>query len=202
MAVVLGKAVYREAIIGRDGMERALAWQGNAGSLYGLNMVYARPIVATGTTTSKVKTTAAADFVVGGTIFNKAATDDFWTLSGAVVAISSWQKYILCVDDGGVATALEATQSNVSAAAVTFGNIAAAAKAFPQNPWAPLITILSASRCVFGVLTVATNASTTFTPGTTLLGAAGITATYINGLDPLLLPLVYGDRNQLLGTTI
>lgn len=198
MTVTLGKARYREEIIGRDAMERALAWQGNAGALYGLNMVYARPIVATATVTSKVKTTAAVDFVVGGTLFNKAATDNLWTLSGAVVPVSSWQKYLLCVDDAGTATAVECAASSVSAAAVGFGNITPAAKAFPQNPWAALISVLAASRCIFGVLTVATNGSTTFTPGTTLLGAAGITATYIDGLDPLLLPLVYNENGSLL----
>lgn len=198
MTVTLGQAKYREAIIGRDGMERALAWQGNAGALYALNMVYARPIVATATVTSQVKTTNTVDFVIGGRLFNKAATDNFWTLSGAVVAVSSFQKYLLCVDDAGVATAVECTPSTVNAAGVTFGNIAAAAKANPQNPWAPLITVLAASRCIFGVLNVATNASTTFTPGTTLLGAAGITSTFIDGIDPLLSPLLYTEKGTLL----
>jgi hypothetical protein len=36
---------------------------------------------------------------------------------------------------------------------------------------------------IVGVLTVATDSTHTFTPGTTLLGAAGITATYIDGID-------------------
>lgn len=198
MAIVLGKARYREAVGGRDSMEHALAWQGNASTLYGLNMVYARPQIATATVTSQAKTVAAVDFVVGGRLFNKAATDNFWTLAGATVAISSWQKYILLVDDTGAASVQEATQSTVSAAAVSFGNITAQAKAQPQNPWAPIITVLVASKAIFGVLTVATNASTTFVPGTTLLGAAGITATFIDGIDPLLLPLVYDQSGTLL----
>lgn len=198
MAVTLGKARYREAVGGRDSMEHALAWQGNAGTLYGLNMVYARPQIATATVTSKAKTVAAVDFVVGGQLFNKAATDNFWTLAGTTVAISSWQKYLLCVDDAGTATVVECTQSTLSAAAVGFGNIAAQAKAQPINPWSPIITVLAASRCIFGVLTVATDSTHTFIPGTTLLGAAGITATFIDGIDPLLLPLVYDQSGTLL----
>lgn len=199
MTVTLGKARYREGIGGRDSMEHALAWQGNAGTLYGLNMVYARPQIAQGTTATKAKTVAAADFVVGGRLFNKGATDDFWTIpAGITVAASSWQKYILMVDDAGVATVQEATQSTVSAAAVSFGNIATAAKAFPQNAWAPIITLLAASRAIFGVATVATDSTHTFIPGTTAFNATGITTTFIDGIDPLLLPLVYDQSGVLL----
>jgi hypothetical protein len=133
------------------------------------NSVAGKASVATGTTTSKVKTTNQTDFFVNGSVFRKAATDDFWTLTGAVLAISSWRKYLLCVDNTGAASVVQSTtDSTVSAAAV-------------QLPALP------ANKCVFGVLTVATNGATTFTPGTTLLGAAGITATYVDGLDPLYL---------------
>lgn len=198
MTVTLGIARYKEAIEGRDSMGRALAWQGNAGTLYGLNMVYARPQIARGTTAAKVKTVAAVDFVVGGTLFNKGATDDFWTLSGTTVAASSWQKYVLLVSDAGSASIQEATQSTVSAAAVSFGNITASAKAFPANPWAPIISMLASSKAIFGVLTIATDSTHTFIPGTTALNATGITATFVDGIDPLLLPLVYNETGTML----
>ena len=202
MAITLSFAKFKEALGGRDSLERASMWQGNAGTLYGLNSVYAAPGCATATVTSQVKTTASAQYTVGGRIFTKAATDNFWTLSGTTVAVSSWQKYLLCVDDAGVASVVEGTQSTVSAAGVTWGNVSAAAKAFPQNPWAPLITVLSASRCIFGVLTVATNASTQFVPGTTLLGAAGITATFIDGIDASLSPLMANESGLIIGQKI
>jgi len=132
------------------------------------NSVAGKASVATATTTSQVKTTNQVDFFINGSVFRKAATDNFWTLTGATVAISSWQKWLLCVDSAGAATVVIGTPSTVSAAAV----------GLPAVP---------AGKSVFGVLTVATDASHTFVPGTTLLGAAGITATFVDGLDPLYL---------------
>lgn len=131
------------------------------------NSVAGKASVAIGTTTSKVKTTNQTDFFINGSVFRKAAADDFWTLTGAVQPISSWRKYLLCVDNAGAATVVQSpSDSLVSAAAV-------------------VLPALPANKCVFGVLTVATNGATTFTPGTTLLGAAGITATFVDGEDPL-----------------
>jgi lysophospholipase L1-like esterase len=128
--------------------------------------VLGQPLVATATTTSQVKTTNQVDFEISGQVFRKAATDNFWTLTGGVQPISSWRKYLLMVSSAGAASVLQSPQDSlVSAAAV-------------------ILPPPSAGKAVFGVLTVATNGATTFTPGTTLLGAAGITATYIDGLDP------------------
>jgi hypothetical protein len=147
----------------RQSLNKLVAWMDAVE-----NSVAGKASVATGATTSKVKTTNQTDFFVNGSVFRKAATDDFWTLTGAVLAISSWRKYLLCVDNAGAASVVASGDSTVSAAAV----------ALPALP---------ANKSVFGVLTVATNGATTFTPGTTLLGAAGITATYVDGLDPLYL---------------
>lgn len=132
------------------------------------NSVAGKAQVATATVTSQVKTTNQVDFFCSGSVFRKAATDNFWTLTGGVLAISSWRKYALVVDNAGTATVVAGTDSTVSAAAAG-------------------LPALPAGKCVFGILTVATNGATTFTPGTTLLGAAGITATYVDGLDPLYL---------------
>lgn len=206
MAIALGKAVYREAIIGRDSMERAMAWQGAAGTLFGLSQVYADPGLAIATVTSQVKTTASAQYLIAGVGKTKAATDNLWMLgvagSNTTVAINSFQKYALLIDDAGVATVQEATQNTVGLTSVVWSNVVANAKAVPQNPWAPLMSMLNASRCVFGILSIATNGSTTFVPGTTLLGAAGITATFSWSIDPALLPMIYNDKNLLLGLSI
>lgn len=197
MTVVQTFARYRE-IDGRDSMSRASIWQGNAGAYFGNNCAYADCGAATAATTSKVKTTATLPFTVGGKLFSLGATDNFWTLAGVVVAVGSFQKYALMVDDAGVATVQEATQAS-TAALVNWQNVTAQAKANPQNAWAPIIAMLAASRCVAAILTVATDATHTFTPGTTLLGAAGITATYSGGIDPSLMPILANERGLIAG---
>lgn len=128
------------------------------------NRVWSAAGVARGTTAAKAKTVNTITYAIDGKILTKAGTDDFWTLSGSVVAISSWQKYVLLIDAAGAASILAGTASAVSAAAVT-------------------LPALPASKAVVGVITVATDGVTTFTPGTTALNAAGITATFIDGLD-------------------
>ena len=202
MAVVNTLARYRE-IDGRDSMGRASIWQGNAGTLFGNNAAYADAVLAIATVTSKVKSTATMPYTVGGSLFSLAATDNFWTLGGAtsatVVAVGSFQKYALCVDDAGVMTVQEAKQSTVSAAAVTWENVTGLAGTFPKNQWAAITAILNASRCIAGILTIATNASTTFTPGTTLLGAAGITATFKGSIDTSLMPILANERGLIAG---
>jgi hypothetical protein len=205
MTISLTSARFREAS-GRDGLERASLWQGNAGTAFGLNCAYSAAGCATATTTSKAKIVNTTAYTVGGRILSKGATDNFWTLGGAgsatTVAVGSWQKYLLCIDDAGAASVVEGTQSSVSAAAVSWVNVSPAAKAFTQNPWAPIITVLSASRAILGVLTVATDATHTFIPGTTLLGATGITATFIDGIDPSLMPMMANDSGLLIGQSI
>lgn len=120
--------------------------------------------VARGTTAAKAKTTNNTTFRVDGVNKALAATDDFWTMSGTTVAISSWQKYMLLVDASGVASILEGVQSTVSAAAVVL-------PAFPQ------------SKSVLGMVTVATDATHTFVPGTTAFNGTGITSTFADGFD-------------------
>ena len=201
MTVAQTFARYRE-IDGRDSMGRASIWQGNAGAYFGNNAVYVDPALAIATTTTQIKTTASAQFTVGGKLFTKAATDNFWTFgvagSNTTVAVGSVQKYAVCVDDAGVATVQEATQA-ATAAAVSWANVAAQAKANPQNLWAPLITILAASRCVFGIVTVTTDATHTFIPGTTAFNATGITTTFNGGIEPALNPIIANERGLIAG---
>lgn len=177
----------------RASQARAALELANVAGAYALNRTFANAGIAIGTTTTKVKTANTTPFTVSGTWFSKAATDDFWTLSGTVVAASSWQKYALLMDNTGAASIREATQSLVSAAAVSWTNISA------LGSWAPLLTILNAGTVIVGYLTVATDATHTFTPGTTALGAAGITTTYSNGIDQYLMRLVGNETGLLVG---
>ncbi|MEO6566768.1 MAG: hypothetical protein ABIO63_12155 [Casimicrobiaceae bacterium] len=116
-----------------------------------------------GTTKPKAGTTATLVFQIDGVFKSKASTDDFWTLAGTTVAASSFQKYLLMVDTSGNASTAQGVQASTAAAVV-----------LPAPPQ---------SKCIAAVLTIATDASTTFVPGTTDLDASGITATYSNGFD-------------------
>lgn len=122
------------------------------------------PVCARGTTASKVKTTADTVLRNAGALNAFAATDDAWTLTGGVLAVSSFRRYLLLADAAD-ARSVQASTDAATAAACVWG-------APPANGLA-----------IVGILTVATDATHTFTPATTLLSAAGITDTYIDGTD-------------------
>lgn len=122
------------------------------------------PGCATATVTSKVKTANATVVRNAGALNAVAATDNYWTLTGGVLAVSKFRRYLLLVDSADAATVLASDDQSTAAAC-----------RFPSLPADGL--------AIVGILTVATDASTPFTPATTLLGAAGITATYIDGHD-------------------
>jgi hypothetical protein len=123
------------------------------------------PVVATATTTSKVKTTNATVVRSAGALVALGATDNYWTLTGGDLAVSSFRRYLLCTNAAGTASVVASGDSIVSAAACRWSALPAAGVA------------------ILGILTVATDSTHTFTPATTLLGAAGITATYVDGID-------------------
>lgn len=167
----------------RAGNPRAAANVANATLVFALSQAKTAAGCATATVTSKVKTANTLTFTVNGVFFSLNATDNFWTLSGTVVPAGSFQKYALLVDTAGAASIQEATSNTVSAATVVWSNVGQVTAVYP------FLTTVGSTKAVVGVLTVATDATHTFTPGTTLLGAAGITATYIDGLDQSLIPL-------------
>lgn len=183
----------RSVDVARGSLARASAELANSVGALALTRTLSSGAVAIGTTTTKVQSTATITGVVNGTFISKSATDDLWTLSGTVVAASSWQKYLLLLDASGTATIREATQSTISASAVSYANISG------LSAWAPLLTVLNAGTLIAGYLTVATDATHTFTPGTTALGAAGITTTYTNGIDPYLLLLLASQNGTVVG---
>lgn len=168
----------------------------NLVAAYTLNMSLTAAGITTATVTSKAKTANTLTFLINGVFKSLGASDNFWVLgvalSNTTVQASSWQKYILLVDGSGVATVQEGTQSIVSAATVTWQNIGA-------GGYYPLLSLLNAGKTVAGVLTIATDSTHTFIPGTTLFGAAGITATFIDGVDQTLLPLIGDATGRLIG---
>lgn len=172
---------------------RAAAECANALNAYNLSRALTAAGVATATTTSKAKTVNSLQYSIAGVQYTKGATDNFWTLSGTTVAAASWQKYLLLIDTSGAASVQEGTQSVVSAASVTWTNISG------MSSWAPIISLLSGSKAVVATLTIATDATHTFIPGTTLLGATGITATFADGIDQSLLPSIANQMGTLIG---
>ena len=180
--------------VSRTGVDRGTAQATNAFGVYELSKALTAGGITTATVTSKAKSANTITFTVGGQFYSLAASDNFWVLSGTVVAAASFQKYLLLVDTAGTMSIQEGVQSTVNAAGVAWTNISAV------SPYAPFLDTVGSTKCVCGVLTIATDATHTFTPGTTLLGAAGITATFIDGIDQSILPLlgnhagtIYGD---------
>lgn len=143
--------------------------------------------IAIATIPQQVKLTNTANYLAGGVPSTKAATDPLWTLTGPTVPFNSWQKYYLYLDAAGVASVQEGVPSNVSAAAV----------GVPGDPfgWSVIVNGATApsSKAIIGSVTVKTDATHTFIPGTTALNAAGITATFQEGFDPNAIPLI-GDQ--------
>lgn len=178
----------------RQTIQRAAADCANAAAALGLNRILTSGAIAIGTTTTKVQAAADITFTIGGAFFLKGDTDDLWTLSGSVVPASSWQKYLLLLDSAGTASIQEATPSQVSADAVSWTNVN------HLSPWGPLLSVLDDGKVIAGVLTIATDATHTFTPGTTALSATGITDTYTNGIDGSLLPLIGNTAGSILGS--
>ncbi len=176
----------------RGSLARAAAELANAAAVSSLSRILTSGGAARGTTVAKAKTVNTVTFTVGGTFYSLAATDDFWTLSGTVVAAASFQKYLLMVDTSGTMSIQEGVQA-ATAAGVTWTNVSGLSK------YAPYFVALGSTKVVVAVLTVATDATHTFTPGSTALNGAGITATFINGLDQSILPLIADDIGNIVG---
>lgn len=121
------------------------------------------PLVATATVTSKVKTTNATVLKNSGVANAVAATDNAWTLTGTTFAAGLFRRYLLLVDAADAFT-VQASSDAATAALCLWNNLPADGLA------------------IAGILTIQ-NATNPFIPGTTLLGAAGVTATYIDGYD-------------------
>ena len=120
------------------------------------------PLCARATTASKVKTTNASTLREAGAVVALAATDNYWTLTGGNLAAGFARRYAL-IDTAGVASVLASTDAATSAAC----------------RW---LTRPANGAAIVGILTIV-NATNPFIPGTTLLSAAGVTDTYIDGID-------------------
>lgn len=141
--------------------------------------------LANGTNAGTIKTTVAITYTIDGQFKSKSITDNiaisytgpsvYQAAAGGVQAVNgsftggangSTRLYLLLLDGSG-------NVSLVPGAIVDSADLAAgrAPLMFPDAP---------RNQCAFGVMRIALTAGTVFLPGTTALGAAGVTTTYIN----------------------
>lgn len=141
----------------------------------------APPVLNTATVTTQVKSTATTQLMVNGVLTSLTATDplllaaDFAAGDPNTLAIGSVRREQICWDATNATTKITARPSNDQVIA----NFASAAAALNACRWPSLPP---AGTVIVGILDI-TNTTNVFTPGTTLLGAAGVTAAYHDGPD-------------------
>lgn len=120
--------------------------------------------LAEGTTTpATIKTTNAIDYTIGHKVYSKAATDNIAMTAAAQQAVSTQCVYLVSLDAAGAVTVTKGTEVAANGT-LTLADM-------PETP---------DNQCVIGAFKIVTDGSTTFTSGTTDLGAAGITETYVD----------------------
>lgn len=151
----------------------------------GFTAALASGALAAGTNSGTIKTTVAVPYALDGRFYSKSITDNiaisysgpsvYQAAAGGVQSVNggfsggvngSTRLYLLCFDASG-------NVSIVPGKIVDNADLAAgrAPLEFPDAPNAV---------CPFGAMRIAVTAGTNFTPGTTALNAAGVTATFVN----------------------
>lgn len=159
-----------QALNGQPTGEGALIQSFNALLAQQLNEPQTACGAATATVTSQVKTVNTLTYLINGVFKSKVATDNFWTLTGTAVTAAvggATMFWALCINAAGAASVVQGPTNQGSTTVWTPG---------PAN-------LLAADVCVAAMCKVSLTAGTVFTPGTTLLAAAGVTTTYVDGLD-------------------
>ena len=154
----------------------------------GLTMALNSAGLGEGTAAATIKTTADVNYVIDGRFYSKTATDDiaisysgpsvYQAAAGGIQAVNgsftggvngSTRIYGVFLDASGAVSILPGPI--VDSAELAAGRVSL------QWPDAP------AGVCPIGALRVALTAGTTYTPGSTDLGASGVTDTYYNLAD-------------------
>lgn len=154
----------------------------NIGLSQGGNVALGSGALVTATTTSAVKIAVAIPFIIDGQYKSKAITDN---ISIAYVAPTVYSQDSVAANGGFTGGANGSTRlynlylDASGALSVLPGKVvdtlALAAGTEPLQ-FAPVKRM---NACI-GALRIALTSGTTFIPGTTLLGAAGVTATFLN----------------------
>jgi hypothetical protein len=126
--------------------------------------------LAIGSTKSNVAS-GAFDYCVDGIAYSKGAVAAGTAFTDLTVQpVSSTWDYLVLIDKAGTITILRDTIPVVPTG---------------QKPSERRLPPVPEDKVLMGVVTITTNGSTTFTPGTTLLDAAGVTAVYTNTALPV-----------------
>jgi len=120
--------------------------------------------LAEGTNSATFKTVNTLAYTTNGVFKSKGATDNLTFSTGTALAASQACLFAVWIDASGTVT-------------TTQGPIVAAGDPCPVPSQTTAGTIL------VGLIKVTTDSSTTFTPGTTDLGASGITDAYSDCMD-------------------
>lgn len=135
---------------------------------------------------TKLQTTNAATYSVGGVLYSKSALNDqaatvthrfngdaVTTADPAYVQPSNTKvKYVVALDAAGNVAVVQGSYAGQTIAfKADLSKVLTGTGDFPAEP---------AGYTAIGYFTVETNASATFTPGTTALNAAGVTATFFD----------------------
>lgn len=135
---------------------------------------FTKVIAAIGTAPAKVKTTAVAQYCIDGRAFTKAATDDFWVLSGLTIPASHIGYFLLCMDATGAMVVVQG--AIVDAATGTVFHATSPVKKGDGFHGALPATSGIPTACPVAELKVTTNGTGTFVPGTTSLAVANTVA--------------------------
>lgn len=150
------------------------AWQVAAAAV-------APPVLNIATDTKTVKSTATTELMVNGVLKSLTATDPLMVVANIpasdpnTLAIGSVRRWQVCWDGTNATTVITLRPSNDKViASYASAALALAACRWPSLP--PLGTV------IVGIVDI-TNVTNVFTPGTTALNAAGVTAAYRDGPD-------------------
>ena len=128
-----------------------------------LNGTHQAAGLAEGTNANTIKFANAFSFSIAGVTYLKAVTDNIAMTAAAQQAISTFCMYLVTLDSAGAVTITKGTELGTDTAVL------------PARP---------ANQAVAGAFKIATDGATTFTSGTTDLGAAGITDTHYDLMFP------------------
>mgnify|MGYP000877198775 FL=1 len=137
-----------------------------------------------------VKTNTALSFTIDGRMYYKAALSaqsiavtHNWrgeTSSGYIQPVSTTVYYVICLDASGNVKVVQGNYAGQKLSSDPTVGIGASVAGATWVGEGGVPDLPSLDYAPIGILKVATNGSTTFTAGTTLLDAAGVTVTYID----------------------
>jgi hypothetical protein len=156
----------------------------NLSNSFGATLALVSGALAAGTTAGTIKTTVAVPYLLDGQFYSKAITDNIaiaitggevyqaptgvGSINGAFTGGTggATRLYLLCMNAAG---AVSVTPGKiVNSADLAAGRVSLD---FPDAPY---------NQCPFGAMRVVVTATTSFIPGTTALGASGVTTTFLN----------------------